>query len=691
VNLTERLYRLASVCLAGPTLAWLWWRGRPGRGDVGYRLRLQERLGFIETRPESMGGLWLHAASVGEVQAAQPLIEQLLRQWPDSALTVSTQTPTGAAALKAHWSERVRHVYAPLDTPGASARFLARLQPRLLILVEREIWPEWLRQCRAQVIPVALVNARLSERSARGYQRWAKLMGPVWPQLHVAAADQHSAAHLLTLGVPPSQIQITGNLKFDVAAPPPRQDVPSLWPKGARDALVAGSTHEGDEELLLSLWPTLQAAHPRALLVLVPRHPQRFDAVASRLAQSGLRWVRQSSGQAVETSTQVLLVDAMGQLMHWYAQAHVCLVGGTFAPVGGHNPLEPLSLGQPIVFGPHTHNAASLFADIAASGVGQCAADGAALQRMLDEALAPGSTLQSEQTPKEAPGPAHPPRAQVVRDWLEAHAGASERTTQILATLWASAEPQVWSPARGHQQGADSFWLDPQCMARVSAEDFDLARHHHSTALATGSGRGQAHSLQLGTQAMVLRHYRRGGLVAKISHDLFWRTAVHESRAMREFNLLRLMRSWQLPVPLAVAARHHGRGLFYQADILIGLIPDTLNLAQCLVQRPVQQAEWEAIGRAIRRMHDHQVFHSDLNIHNLLLDTQGRAWIVDFDKCGLRPGEDWKAQNLARLQRSLRKEASRLSPFFGTAADWDGLLSGYETSTATQPPESGAP
>jgi 3-deoxy-D-manno-octulosonic-acid transferase len=213
----------------------------------------------------------------------------------------------------------------------------------------------------------------------------------------------------------------------------------------------------------------------------------------------------------------------------------------------------------------------------------------------------------------------------VVRDWLEAHAGASERTTQILATLWASAEPQVWSPARGHQQGADSFWLDPQCMARVSAEDFDLARHHHSTALATGSGRGQAHSLQLGTQAMVLRHYRRGGLVAKISHDLFWRTAVHESRAMREFMLLRLMRSWQLPVPLAVAARHHGRGLFYQADILIGLIPDTLNLAQCLVQRPVQQAEWEAIGRAIRRMHDHQVFHSDLNIHNLLLDTQGRA------------------------------------------------------------------
>lgn len=676
MSLTERLYRLACTGLAGPMLAWLWWRGRPGRGDTGYRLRLRERLGFIEPRPESMGGLWLHAASVGEVQAAQPLIAQLLRQWPESAITVSTQTPTGAAALQAHWGERVRHVYAPLDTPGASARFLARLQPRLLILVEREIWPEWLRQCRAQVIPVALVNARLSARSARGYQRWTKLMGPIWPQLHVTAADQESAAHLQALGVPPEQIKVTGNLKFDVTAPAPREDVPNLWPKGARDALVAGSTHEGDEELLLGLWPDLQAAHPRALLVLVPRHPQRFDAVANRLAQSGLRWVRQSSGQPVEAGTQVLLVDAMGQLMHWYAQARVCLVGGTFAPVGGHNPLEPLSLGQPIVFGPHTHNAASLFADIAASGAGQCAADSSALRRMIDEALTP----QLEKNPKEALGHANPTRAQAVRDWLQAHAGASERTTQVLTALWAPAEPTAWSTARGQQNGADSFWLDPQCITQVSADDFDLPRHRHSTALATGSGRGQAHSLQLGSQALVLRHYRRGGLAAKISHDLFWRTAAHQSRAMREFNLLRLMRSWQLPVPLAVAARHHGRGLFYQADILIGLIPETLNLAQCLVQRPLQKAEWQAIGRAIRRMHNHQVFHSDLNIHNLLLDNQGRAWIVDFDKCGLRPGEDWKLQNLARLQRSLRKEASRLSPFHGTQADWEWLMSGYASS-----------
>lgn len=716
MNLTERLYGLASTCLAGPMLAWLWWRGRPGRGDVGYRQRLSERLGYIEPRPESMGGLWLHAASVGEVQAAQPLIAQLLNQWPESALTVSTQTPTGAAALQAHWGNRVRHVYAPLDNPISSGRFLDRLQPRLLILVEREIWPEWLRQCRARVIPVALVNARLSERSARGYQRWAKLMGPVWTQLHVAAADQSSATHLQALGVPPGQIQVTGNLKFDVPAPPPRQDVPSLWPKGARDALVAGSTHEGDEDLLLSLWPALQATHPRALLVLVPRHPQRFDAVASRLAQSGLRWVRQSSGQAVEASTQVLLVDAMGQLMHWYAQARMCLVGGTFAPVGGHNPLEPLSLGQPIVFGPHTHNAASLFADIAASGAGQRAADGPALQLLIEHALAQASQqahLQAHEDPPKntrpdahapahqvvhdlvqgvarenahgisvnaAPPPAGPMRAKAVRDWLAAHSGASERTTQVLSAFWAPADPKTWSAARGCAQGPDQFWLDPRCLDLVRAEHFDAAHHQQSTALATGSGRGLAHSLQLGGQSLVLRHYRRGGLMAQISHDLFWRTPAHHSRAMREFNLLRLMRTWQLPVPQAVAARQHRRGLFYQADILIGLIPGAQNLAQWLAQRPLLVTEWQAIGQAIRSMHERQIFHADLNIHNLLLDTQGGAWIVDFDKCALRVGVDWKAQNLARLQRSLRKEAQRLKPFHGQDSDWDCLISAYHAS-----------
>lgn len=718
VNLTERLYRLASTCLAGPMLAWLWWRGRPGRGDIGYRQRLSERLGFIDPRPESMGGLWIHAASVGEVHAAQPLIAQLLQIWPDSALTVSTQTPAGATALQAHWGERVRHVYAPLDTSGCSGRFLDRLQPRLLILVEREIWPEWLRQCRTRVIPVTLVNARLSPRSAQNYHRWAKLMRPIWPHLHVAAADQDSAAHLQALGVPLGQIQVTGNLKFDVATPPPSQDVPSLWPQGARDALVAGSTHEGDEALLLSLWPALHAAHPRALLVLVPRHPQRFDAVASRLAQSGMRWVRQSSGQPVEASTQVLLVDAMGQLMHWYAQARVCLVGGTFAPVGGHNPLEPLSLGQPIVFGPHTHNAASLFADIAASGAGQRAADGPALRLLIEHALAQASQAahpQGHEGPQKnkrsnahgpahqfthdlvheiahekvheiavnaAPPPAGPMQAKAVRDWLKAHTGASERTAQILSAFWAPADPKTWSAARSCTQGPNQFWLDPRCLDLVRAEHFDAAHHQQSTALATGSGRGLAHSLQLSGQGLVLRHYRRGGLMAKISHDLFWRTPAHHSRAMREFNLLRLMHAWQLPVPQAVAARQYRRGLFYQADILIGLIPDAQNLAQCLVKRPLLVTEWQAIGQAIRRMHERQIFHADLNIHNLLLDTQGGAWIVDFDKCAFRAGVDWKAQNLARLQRSLRKEAHRLKPFHGQDSDWNCLLSAYHATQA---------
>ncbi|WP_382328781.1 3-deoxy-D-manno-octulosonic acid kinase [Hydrogenophaga sp. UC242_50] len=177
----------------------------------------------------------------------------------------------------------------------------------------------------------------------------------------------------------------------------------------------------------------------------------------------------------------------------------------------------------------------------------------------------------------------------------------------------------------------------------------------------------------------MLRHYRRGGLMARLSHDRFWRAAPHDSRAMREFTLLRLMRSWQLPVPEPVAASHWPRaGLFYEADILVGLIPGSANVVQRLQQRPLAPAEWQALGRAIRQLHERQVFHADLNAHNLLLDPAGQAWIVDFDKCGVRTGGDWKPRNLERLRRSLRKEATRVAPYHWTEADWAPLMAGYQ-------------
>lgn len=665
VSLPQRAYRLLSRALAAPLLGWLWWRGRR---EPGYRQNLRHRLGFIPVDPEQLGCIWIHAASVGEVQAMQPLLHALLEAWPAHAVVVSTQTPTGARALQTHWGDQIRHVYAPIDTPGAVARFLNRLQPRLLILVERELWPEWLQQCRAKAIPVALVNARLSESSARTYRRWPGLMRPVWPQLTVAAADTASAERLRELGVPAARLHDTGNLKFDVAVPAARVALsPELQ---GRTLLVAGSTHEGDEAAWLAIWSELSPVNPSWLLVLVPRHPQRFDEVAAHVQHSGLSFVRRSSGQAVSPGTQVLLIDAMGELMHWYQHASLCFVGGTLAPVGGHNPLEPMSVGQPVLFGPHVHNAAPLFEEIARSGAGERVRDvrelAAAVQRWL---------MQPQAWQR---------RADAARELIARNQGASARTLAVVRPLWQPAHTGNVSHVRASVSAGRTAWFDPHHLSQVSARTFDPIAHVGGTALATGSGRGQALLVHEGGQGLVLRHYRRGGLMARLSHDHFWRAAPHDSRAMREFALLRLMRSWQLPVPEPVAASHWPRaGLFYEADILVGLIPDSANVVQLLQQRPLAPPEWQALGRAIRQLHERQVFHSDLNAHNLLLDKPGQAWIVDFDKCEVRAGSDWKPRNLDRLRRSLRKEATRVSPYHWTEADWAPLMAGYQDLPAT--------
>lgn len=660
VSLHHRAYRLLSRVLAGPLLGWLWWRGRR---EPAYRQNLRHRLGFIPVNPEQLGCIWIHAASVGEVQAMQPLLHAMLKEWPSHAVVVSTQTPSGAQALRSQWGDRIRHVYAPIDTPGAVTRFLNRLQPRLLILVERELWPEWLQQCRASGVPVALVNARLSEHSARLYQRWRGLMRPVWPQLTVAAADATTAHRLRDLGVPEAQLHNSGNLKFDLAVPAACVDLP--FDLQQRSLVVAGSTHEGDEAAWLAIWPTLARENPGLLLVLVPRHPQRFDGVAAHLHRSGLSHVRRSSGKAVTPDTQVLLIDAMGELMHWYRHAALCFVGGTLAPVGGHNPLEPMSLGQPVLFGPHVHNAAPLFEEIVQTGAGECVHSAHELAAAAQRWLTQPQAWQH--------------RADAARAMIARHQGASARTLAVIGALWRPAQTANVSRVQAVSDAGRTYWFDPRHLSRVSASTFDSTAHVDSAALATGSGRGQALLVREGEHDCVLRHYRRGGLMARLSHDRFWRTPPHESRAMREFTLLRLMRSWQLPVPEPVAASHWPHGLFYEADIVIGLIPNSLNLVQRLQRAPLAAEDWRAIGRAIRALHEKQVFHADLNAHNLLLDGEGRAWVVDFDKCAVRAGADWKPKNLKRLLRSLRKEATRLAPYhWAEEADWAALADGYQ-------------
>jgi 3-deoxy-D-manno-octulosonic-acid transferase len=646
-----------------PLLAWLWWRGRR---EPAYRRGWAQRLGGGAVSPSHVGALWVHAASVGEVQAAQALIALILDQAPDHAVVVSTQTPTGAKALRERWGDRVLHVYAPLDTPGATRRWFERWQPRALVLVERELWPNWLGVCFERAVPVWVVNARLTERTASAYAQRAALMAPVWAQLAgVVAADEASAQRFERLGVPAERLQVAGNLKFDV--PLAQAKAVAAWP--GRRWVVLGSSHEGDEEVLLAGWAAWHAQHPQDVLVLVPRHPQRFDAVTQRLAGSGLKFERLSQGLRGAAETQVVLVDAMGELMGWYQLADVALVGGTWANVGGHNPLEPLSLGKPVLFGPHTHNAQSMFDDIQAHGLGVRVNGGAAFWTVLAEWM--GDDAQRQVTGERALA------------WLAGQRGAAQRTWGLLqVALPLTADAQGDHVQTGRLGGAD-HWVSARLGAgdAHTAEWLDvrrLAEAKTAQVLAEGSGRGRALAGLVNGCEVVLRHYWRGGLIGRFNRDLFMGASLHRSRAMAEFALLRHLRAWGLPVPEPLAARRQAWLGWYRADIAVGRIPDSENLVQRLRRQTMSAEAWTAVGRVVRRLHERQVFHSDLNAHNLLIDGKGAIWVVDFDRCAVRPGQAWKAENLARLLRSLRKEQGRVAGLNWAETDWADLIRAYE-------------
>ncbi|TNF52938.1 MAG: 3-deoxy-D-manno-octulosonic acid kinase [Burkholderiales bacterium] len=657
----QRAYRLLLRLLALPLLLWLWWRGR---NEPAYRGRLGERLGFIDPEPASTDGILIQAASVGEVQAVRPLIEALQGRWPLHAVTVSTQTPTGAATLQSHWGQRVQHLFAPLDTPGACARFLDRLQPRLLVLVERELWPELLLQCRARAIPVVLVNARLSERSARGYRRWRALMQPVWSQLTVVgAADVPSLDRLRALGVPNERLVHTGNLKFDVPDPTSHTSMPAWTDAGP--VVVAGSTHEAEEVQLLDAWPRFAARQPSAVLVLVPRHPQRFEAVSNMLAQRGIAHARRSRGEQPDAQRRVLLGDTMGELTHWYRQATVCFIGGSLQSIGGHNALEAMAEGKPVLFGPHTRNFETLYQQVLEVDAGQMVSSGAELFEVIEDWLQHPEDIQS--------------RGERALRFVQAQRGASARTLsawdRLLPADLLTTPP---APVNRFQTGGQTIWFASHRLPSVEPHDFD-PEQAQAQAIATGSGRGQVMKVRLHGVHAVLRHYRRGGLMARLSPDRYWGWRIPGSRAMVEYSLLRWMAARGLPVPTPLAARRIGQGPRYQADMLVEWVPGTRNLAQVLDVREVSSAEWSALGRAIRVLHDHQIFHSDLNCHNLLLDDNGEVTVIDFDKCQRRPGQDWKAANLERLLRSLRKESGRRPGFHWRDEAWPGLIQAYSS------------
>lgn len=330
------------------------------RKAPAYARRIKERFSF-GLPPMQTGGIWVHAVSVGESIAAAPMIRALQARHPELPITVTCMTPTGSERIQALFGDSVQHCYLPYDLPWAAARFLKRIQPRLAVVMETELWPNHIHQCAKRGIPVALANARLSERSARGYARFGKLTAPMLAKLSlIAVQTQAEAQRFLALGARPECVDVTGSIKFDlkIDADLPRRanELRQQWQATPRPLWIAASTHAGEDEIILAAHQQLLKTHPDALLILVPRHPERFNAVHALCLSQGLVTRRRSTGEAVQAGDQVLLGDTMGELLFLYALADIAFVGGSLVANGGHNLLEPAALGKPVLSGPHLFN-----------------------------------------------------------------------------------------------------------------------------------------------------------------------------------------------------------------------------------------------------------------------------------------------------------------------------------------------
>lgn len=367
VRVARLLYTLLFHLLLPVVFLRLLWRGSRA---PDYLRRWEERFGF--GIPSMQGGLWVHAVSVGETVAATPLVNAWRRAHPGQPVFVSTMTPTGSARVHALWGDRVMHSYAPYDLPWAWALFFRRVRPQLLVIMETELWPNLLHAAHVRGIPVFLANARLSERSARGYARVSWLSRPMLAELaHVAAQDEPTAERFRALGVPADRVTVTGSVKFDITPPEhileKAQQLHAEWHLAHREVIVAASTHSGEDIPILMAFAAIRARHRHALLILVPRHPERFENVASLVQQKKLTLARRSRNEPVRDDTAVLLGDTMGELMLWYALAKIAFVGGSLVPAGGHNILEPMVMDVPTLSGPHIFNFQSIADELVAA------------------------------------------------------------------------------------------------------------------------------------------------------------------------------------------------------------------------------------------------------------------------------------------------------------------------------------
>ncbi|QPB43400.1 lipid IV(A) 3-deoxy-D-manno-octulosonic acid transferase [Rodentibacter haemolyticus] len=344
-------------------LFFMWIRGFKA---PNYRKRLGERYGYYKdlTRP-SPYGIVVHAASVGEVIAATPLVRRIQQNYPHLSITFTTVTPTGSDRVKAAFGDSVTHCYLPYDLPDAINRFIDFIQPKLCIVIETELWPNLIHQLHRRNVPFIVANARLSARSAKRYGKVRSSLQTMWSQISlIAPQDQISGKRFLTLGYPESKLKLTGNIKYDLTINAELLEqirvLHEQWVQ-QRHIWIAASTHEGEEEIILQAHRQLLKKYPDLLLLLVPRHPERFNSVADLIEKEKFQFIRRTSGELPIADTQVILGDSMGELMLLYGISDIAFVGGSLVKQGGHNPLEPLAFKIPVITGKHTFNFPEVF------------------------------------------------------------------------------------------------------------------------------------------------------------------------------------------------------------------------------------------------------------------------------------------------------------------------------------------
>jgi 3-deoxy-D-manno-octulosonic-acid transferase len=363
------LYAILTYLLL-PVYALYWFfRGIVNRA---YWDRFHQRFGMGFPQLD-VGSFWIHAVSVGEVQASIPLVRALARRFPERPLLITTVTPTGAARVRNLFGDSVHHCYIPFETPNAVKNFFDAVKPQLALVMETEIWPNLYHECGARSIPLVLVSARISPRSVDSYRKLLPLFRETLSHgIVIAAQSEADAERFRSLGARPERTRVTGNIKFDIEIP---DDLVARGRDfrrrhfGTRPVWIAASTHNREEEQVLEAHRRVRDQVPEALLILVPRHPERFDAVRQLLERRGTGFVSRTSGQPVDAACSVFLGDTMGEVPLFYAASEVAFVGGTLVAVGGHNLLEPAALGLPVVTGPHlfnTQDIADMFVNIGA-------------------------------------------------------------------------------------------------------------------------------------------------------------------------------------------------------------------------------------------------------------------------------------------------------------------------------------